>query len=155
MAVDDGGSVYISGYYQSSDALFGSTAHVVHLPDHGVSLAVGVNEFGSGCGSQIVGDVGGIVAWHVEPPSLTRIVWSVEGLLCGMGLVAGAGVVVLAIRKDQPTPLLVFGCLAIAGGWVARGKGLPIHHVLWPEGALLLALGVYRIMRRRLSRRQV
>ncbi len=127
----------------------GSASYMVHLPDHGVSLSVMVNRFGSGCAGRIVHDVGGIAAWHVRRPSLATIVGSPEGLLAALWLLAGAGAVIFAIRKDRPLLLLVCGGLAIAAGWVMRARGLPLHDVVFPGGALLLALGAYRVLRRR------
>ena len=127
----------------------GSASYMIHLPDHGVSMAVMVNRFGSGCAAQIAHDIGGISAWHVGPPSVTTIVWSREGLLAGLWLWAGAGALIFALRKDRPLVLVVCGSLAIAAGWVFSVRGLPVHYVLLPEGALLVALGVYRTLRRR------
>jgi hypothetical protein len=131
----------------------GTAAYMVHLPDHGVSLAVMVNRFGSGCAAQIVRDLGGIAAWHVRPPSIAAILWSVEGLLAGLWLLAGAGALVFAIRQDRPQVLLIFGGLALAGGWVLNARGLPLHYVLFPEGGLLLVLGGWRALRRRAGSR--
>ena len=45
--------------------------------------------------------------------------------------------------------LSLFGSLAVAAGLVMRARGIPLHYVLFPEGGLLLALGVYRALRRR------
>jgi D-alanyl-D-alanine carboxypeptidase len=120
----------------------GTTSYTVHLPDHGVSLAVMVNRFGTGCASRVVGDLGAIAARHVRPPSVVEIVWSVEGLLSVMYLLAGAGALVFALRKDRPLILVLFGGLAIVGGWVLSTKGLPLHWVLYPEGALLAVIGL-------------
>jgi D-alanyl-D-alanine carboxypeptidase len=131
----------------------GTAAYMVHLPDHGVSLAVMVNRFGSGCAAQIVRDLGGIAAWHVRPPSIGAIVWSVEGLLAGLWLLAGAGALVFAIRKDRPQVLLVCGGVALAAAWVSSARGLLLHYVLVPEGVLLLALGAWRALRRRAGSR--
>jgi len=120
----------------------GTTAYMVHLPDHGVSLAVMVNRFGTGCASQLVGDLGGIAARHVRPASVAEIVWSVEGLLSVMYLLAGAGALIFALRRDRPLILVLFGGLAIVGGWVSSTRGLPLHYVLFPEGALLAVIGI-------------
>jgi hypothetical protein len=90
----------------------------------------------------VVGDLGAIAARHVRPPSVVEIVWSVEGLLSVMYLLAGAGALVFALRKDRPLILVLFGGLAIVGGWVLSTKGLPLHWVLYPEGALLAVIGL-------------
>jgi D-alanyl-D-alanine carboxypeptidase len=124
----------------------GSTSYMVHLPDRGVSMAVMVNTFGSGCAGRIAYDIGGIAAWHVRPPSITTMVWSLEGLLAGLWLLTGAGALVFALRKDRPLVLIVCGGLAIAAGWVFIARGLPLQYVLFPEGALLMALGAYRAL---------
>ena len=126
----------------------GTSSYMVRLPDHGVSMAVMVNRFGSGCAGEIARDLGGIVAWHVRPPSVTTILGSPEGVLAGLWLLAAAGALVFAIRKDRPVVLLVFGGPAIAAGWVMRAKGLPVHWVLFPGGGLMLALGAYKVLRR-------
>jgi hypothetical protein len=126
---------------------------MVHLPDRGVSLAVMVNRFGSGCAGELVRDLGGIAAWHVRPPSVAAILWSPEALLAALWLMAGMGALLYAVRTDRPVVLLVFGALAIAAGWVARDKGLPLHYLLFPGGALLAALGAWRaLLRGALSR---
>lgn len=122
---------------------------MVHLPDHGVSLAVMVNRFGGGCAGELVRDLGGISAWHVRPPPVSTLLWSLEGLLAGFWLLAGVGALLFAIRRERPSVLLVFGGLAIVGGWVASTRGLPLHYVLFPEGGVLVVLGAYGALRRR------
>ena len=73
-----------------------------------------VNRFGTGCASRLVGDLGGIAARHVRTPSVAEILWSVEGLLSVMYLLAGAGAVVFALRKGRPLILVLIGGLAMS-----------------------------------------
>jgi D-alanyl-D-alanine carboxypeptidase len=120
----------------------GTTAYMVHLPDRGLSLAVMVNRFGTGCASRIVRDLGGIAAWHVRPASVAEIVWSVEGLLSVAWLLAGAGALLFALRRNRPLLLVLFSGLAIVAGWVTRTRGLLLHYLLFPGGALLAVIGL-------------
>jgi len=126
----------------------GTTAYMVHLPDHDVSIAVMVNRFGDGCASRIVGDLGKVAAQHVKPVSVVAVLWSLEGLLSGLWIVAGVGAIVFAVRKDLPLVLVVVGCFTVVAGWFSSTGGLSLHAVLYPEGAILAALGLYRICRR-------
>ena len=126
----------------------GTTAYVVHLPDHDVSIAVMVNRFGGKCASWIVGDLGKVAVRHVKPVSVLAVLWSLEGLLSVLWVVAGVGAIVFAIRKDRPLVLIVVGCFMVVAGWLSSTRGLSLYPVLYPEGAILVALGLYRICRR-------
>ena len=53
-----------------------------------------------------------------------------------------------SLRKDGPPILVVVGCAAVVAGWLSSARGLELHPVLYPEGAVLIALGLYRIFRR-------
>ena len=84
----------------------------------------------------------------MKPVSVVAVLWSLEGLLSGLWVVAGVGAIVFAIRKDRPLILIVVGCVAVVAGWLSSARGLELHPVLYPEGAVLIALGLYRIFRR-------
>jgi D-alanyl-D-alanine carboxypeptidase len=79
----------------------GTTAYVVHLPEHGVSLAVMINEFGSRCASRIVRDLAGVVA----KPSVASIVLREEVVSSALWLLAGVGASFAALRKNKPLVL--------------------------------------------------
>lgn len=130
----------------------GTTAYMVYLPDHDVSIAVMINHFGGGCASRIVRETARITARSVKPVSILVMLWSVEGLICGIWLLSGLGAVVFAIRKNSPITLIVFGGLALAAGWISTKVGMPLRTLLVPEGAMLAALGLavigWRFVRR-------
>lgn len=126
----------------------GTEAFMVYLPDHDVSIAVMINHFGGDCSTRIVREMAGITALSVKPLSIFTMIWSVEGLLSGIWLFAGLGAVIFAIRKDRPSVLIVFGSLAVTAGWVSTRHSMPLHGVLLPEGAAILALGLAMFLRR-------
>jgi len=61
----------------------------------------------------------------------------------------GSGLVVDVVDNGYlPAVLVVVGCTALVAGWFSSTRGLSLHAVLYPEGAILAALGLYRIFRR-------
>jgi D-alanyl-D-alanine carboxypeptidase len=126
----------------------GTTAYMVYLPDHDVSIAVMVNHFGGNCASRIVRETARITALSLKPESVWIALWSVEGLLSGLWLLAGLGAVIFAIRKNRPSVLIVFGGLAIGAGWMSTRGSLPLQDVLFPEGAAILSLALAMCLRR-------
>jgi len=52
------------------------------------------------------------------------------------------------IRKKKPLVPILIGTLMIASGVISMVKGLELHVVLFPMGALLGALGLYLFIRR-------
>lgn len=126
----------------------GTSAYMVYLPDHDVSIAVMINHFGGDCASRIVREIARITAQSLKPGSVVAMLWSIEGLLSGIWLLAGLGAIIFAIRKNSPLTLILFSGLAISAGWVSTRGGMPLHNVLVPEGAVLGAVGLSLIVRR-------
>jgi D-alanyl-D-alanine carboxypeptidase len=131
----------------------GTTAYMVYLPDHDVSIAVMINHFGGGCATRIVRDLARISAQSVRPESVFAILWSVEGLLSGLWILAGLGAAFFAIRKNNPMILIVFGGVAISGGLFSTRTFMLLNHVLVPEGSVALMLGMALFLLRLVRRR--
>jgi hypothetical protein len=123
-------------------------AYMIYLPDHDVSIAVMVNQFGGDSASRMVRDIGKITVFHVKPLALFLSVWNVELWMSIAWLLFGVGAGVLGIPKKRPLAPILIGILMIAAGVMSMGKDLALHVVLFPMGALLEALGLYLFVRR-------
>jgi D-alanyl-D-alanine carboxypeptidase len=131
----------------------GTCAYMVYLPDYGVSIAVMVNRFGTGCESRIVRDLSRITVLSLQPQRYyVDVLRSPLGLIAGPWLLAGLGVAIYGVRKDRPVNLLVFGGLALVAGCILTDKWSPLEFVLFPvagvAGALGLTLFIRRLVRR-------
>ena len=130
----------------------GTSAYMVYLPDHDVSIAVMINHFGGNHAGRIVRSLARIAARSVKPEAVFSIVWSIEGLLSGFWLVAGLCLIIFAIRKKRPMTLVIFGSLATLGGWLSTRGDLPLDQVLIPLGVAVCALGLLMILHRKIRR---
>ncbi len=128
----------------------GSTTWMVYLPDHDVSIAVMVNRFGGNWASSIARDIARTTVVHLRPEAFLSIYWF-ESVISAFWLLAGLVAVFYATRRDKPLLPLVFGCLAIAAGWVLAAKGFPLNYVLYPLGGGVAALGLAMYLLRRIS----
>jgi CubicO group peptidase (beta-lactamase class C family) len=82
----------------------GTSAYMVYLPDHDVSIAVMVNRFGGDCASRIVRDVARTAVWHLEPGAFFEL-WGRETLLAGLWLaIAAFGLAWLLRRRVGRRP---------------------------------------------------
>lgn len=133
-------------------ANIGTSAYMAYLPDHDVSIAVMINHFGGACPALIVRELTHVAAFSLRPETAITSYWGVEGLLAAIWLLAGAGAVIFSIRKNRPWTLVIFGSLAIAAGWVSTRQSMPLDGVLYPEGAVILAVGLAMFLRRLVPR---
>ena len=133
-------------------ANIGTSAYMVYLPDHDVSIAVMINHFGGTTLARTVRVLSRIAAQSVKPESILDIAWSLEGLFAGVWLLGGICVIIFAIRRNRPTALVIFGCLATMGGWVSTRGPVPLSHVLIPLGLAVGAFGLLMILRLRMRR---
>jgi len=138
------GRVYAVGH---GGANIGTSAYMVYLPDHDVSMSAMINHFGGACPALIVRELAQITAFSLKPESVFDLLLRAEGLLCGLWLLAGLGAIILAIRKNRPWFLMSFGSFAMAAGWVSGKTSMPLDGVLLPEGAAILALGAVMFLR--------
>ena len=126
----------------------GTMAYMIYLPDHDVSIAVMVNHFGGDSASRMVRDIGKITVFHLKPLALFLSIWNVELWMSLAWLLFGVGAGIVGIRKKKPLVPILIGTLMIASGVISMVKGLELHVVLFPMGALLGALGLYLFIRR-------
>lgn len=125
----------------------GTTAWMLYLPDHEVSIAVMVNRLDGNCGSIIARDIARTTALHRNPQAVFSAFW-LEGLMAIVWLFFALGATIYAVRRDKPLILVAFGGLAIAAGWVWDTRGFPLNYVLYPAGAAIAALGLAMYLRR-------
>jgi len=74
--------------------------------------------------------------------------WGVELLFTGVYLFGGVCMLVFAIRKNKPFVLVINGGLLIVAGWIFYNKGTKVSYVLFAMAVLLLAIGIYKFIRR-------
>jgi hypothetical protein len=95
-------------------------------------------------------DIGMITITYGKPLALFVAFDSVQSWMALIWILAGAGVVAYAVRRNRPTVLMVFGGMAVAAGWVSYRQALSLEIVLVPEGVLLAATGLLLFIRERL-----
>jgi len=130
----------------------GTCAYMIYLPDYQVSIAVMVNQFGTGCEGRIASDISRITALSLNPKAYFDLLWGPLGLVAGLWIAFAMGAVIFAVRKDKPPVLLVFGGLATVAGWVSIEKWNPLHLVLFTLGGIVVAVGLALLVRGRVRR---
>ena len=55
---------------------------------------------------------------------------------------------IFAIRRNKPFLLIFSSILLVAAGWVFHSKGMVMSYALFSMAVLLLAIGIYRLVRR-------
>ena len=83
-----------------------------------------------------------------EPAAGFVAKWGVELLFAGIYLFGGACMLVFAIRKNKPFVLIINGGLLIVAGWIFYSKGTKMSYALFAMAVLLLAIGIYKFIRR-------
>jgi hypothetical protein len=76
------------------------------------------------------------------------VIWGLELLFAGIYLFGGVGVLVYAIRRNKPFVLVLNGILLMTAGWISHSKGTRLSYALLAMSVLLLAIGIYEIVRR-------
>ena len=128
----------------------GTEAYMIYLPDRDVCIALMINRFGGECSSRMLRDIGMITITYGKPLALFVAFDNVQSWMALIWILAGAGVVAYAVRRNRPTVLMVFGGMAVAAGWVSSRQALSLEIVLVPEGVLLAATGLLLFIRERL-----
>jgi hypothetical protein len=83
-----------------------------------------------------------------EPAEGFVVIWGLELLFAGIYLFGGVGVLVYAIRRNKPFVLVLNGVLLMTAGWISHSKGTRLSYALLAMSVLLLAIGIYEIVRR-------
>jgi membrane protein implicated in regulation of membrane protease activity len=74
--------------------------------------------------------------------------WWLELAFGGAYLVGGVFMSVFSMKRDRPLLLVLEGIVLFAAGWVFYNDGWRLSPALFATGIVLLALGVYRLIRR-------
>jgi len=74
--------------------------------------------------------------------------WRIELVFIGIYLFGGLCVLVFAVRKDRPFALVFSSLMFLIAGWVFYNDGWRLSPALFAMAVVLLALGVYRLIRR-------
>jgi len=83
-----------------------------------------------------------------KPEGRALAIWGLELLFTGVYLIAVAGVLISAIRKNKPFVPILASLFFIAAGWVFHSKGMVMSYALFSMAVLLLAIGIYMLVRR-------
>lgn len=134
--------------YGHGGANIGTCAYMVYLPDYEVSVAVMVNQYGTGSESRIVRDLSTATVLSLTPGAYLDRLSSPPGFLAGIWIAAALCAAIHGLRKDKPRVLIVFGGLALVAGWLSIDKWSPMDRVLFTVGGVVGALGLALLMRR-------
>ncbi|MGD8856771.1 MAG: peptidoglycan DD-metalloendopeptidase family protein [Chloroflexota bacterium] len=75
-------------------------------------------------------------------------IWAVELILAGLYLIIGITVVIYGLRQDKIINILVWGVLMLVAGFFLTGRGFRFGPLLFVLAAILLALGVFKLVGR-------
>ncbi|HNQ87658.1 MAG TPA: serine hydrolase domain-containing protein [Verrucomicrobiota bacterium] len=132
----------------------GTCATMVHLPDYGVSVAVMVNQFGTGRESRIARDLCRITAVSLHPMAWLHLLASPMGFVAAAWVLSSSLASVYAVRKGKPLVLVLFGAMAGVAGWVSADRWSPLDAVLYLLAGTLGTLGLLLLAYRRGFRRR-
>lgn len=130
----------------------GSEAYVAYLPDHDVTLALMINRFGGEGSTLILRELAGITMMRVKPSALVLSVQSLQSWQALTWVLAGAGALLFAVRRQRPAVLFVLGGLALVAGWVSSRHALFLEMILVPEALLLVSAGIFLALKQRLRK---
>ena len=87
-----------------------------------------------------------------EPAAGFFAIWWIELLLASPYVISGVYLLIFAIRRNKPFLLILAGIVLIAAGWYFSIKGMIVSYAIYTMAALLLAVGIHRLVRRSIKR---
>lgn len=90
---------------------------------------------------------------YIEPDGGFLEIWGIELLFGGIYLIGTAFVLLYATRRDKPWALIVYPISMVVAVLVANNKGFKLSPLLLAMAGLLLAIGMFRLIRGRNNKR--